>query len=72
MRGLVDENGEIIKTPEEDQIQEKIAGVKREYQSQYNELKDLKSEIERIQKLLEKCREKMQQDFEQWLQVMIK
>lgn len=64
MRGLVDENGEIIKTPEEDQIQEKIAGVKREYQSQYNELKDLKSEIERIQKLLEKCREKMQQDFE--------
>ena len=48
MRGLVDENGEIIKTPEEDQIQEKISGVKRAYQTQYNELKDLKSEIERI------------------------
>ena len=42
MRGLVDENGEIVKTPEEDSIQEKISGVKREYQNQYNELKDLK------------------------------
>jgi kinesin family protein 6/9 len=39
---------------------------------QYNELKDLKSEIERIQDLLERCREKMQRDFEQWLQVMIR
>lgn len=67
MRGLVDENGEIIKTPEEDQIQGKITQLKNEYQQQYNELKDLKSEIERIQSLLERCREKMQKDFEQWL-----
>lgn len=72
MRGLVDENGEIIKTPEEDQIQGKITQLKNEYQQQYNELKDLKSEIERIQSLLERCREKMQKDFEQWLQVMIR
>jgi hypothetical protein len=32
----------------------------------------LKSEIERIQQMLERCREKMQKDFEQWLNVMIK
>ena len=59
MRGLVDENGEIIKTPEEEQIQAQITQHKNAYQAQYNELKDLKSEIERIQALLERCREKM-------------
>ena len=48
MRGLVDENGEIIKTDEEDLKQSKIAECKQKYQSQYHELKDLKSEIERI------------------------
>jgi hypothetical protein len=31
MRGLVDENGEIIKTPEEDQIQAQITQLKNEY-----------------------------------------
>lgn len=72
MRGLVDENGEIIKTEEEDQKQSKISECKQKYQAQYHELKDLKSEIERIQALLERCREKLQKDFEQWLQVMIK
>ena len=72
MRGLVDENGEIIKTPEEEQHQGKIGEYKRTYHAQYNELKDLKQEIERIQALLERCREKLQRDFEQWLQVMIK
>lgn len=72
MRGLVDDNGEIIKTPEEEQKQLKITQLKQDYQAQYNELKDLKSEIERIQNLLERCREKMQREFEQWLQVMIR
>ena len=72
MRGLVDDNGEIIKTPEEEAKQAKITGLKKDYQAQYNELKELKSEIERIQNLLERCREKMQKDFEQWLEVMIR
>ena len=48
MRGLIDENGELQKTPEEDQIQARIVVLKRDYSTQYNELKDLKSEIERI------------------------
>ena len=56
---MVDENGEIIKTEEEEQIQSKITDMKRSYQAQYNELKDLKQEIERIQSLLERCREKL-------------
>ncbi len=72
MRGMVDSNGEILKTPEEDQLQQQINKLKMSYQEQYNELKDLKSEIERIQNLLERCRDRMQKDFESWLQVMIK
>ena len=66
MRGLVDENGEIIKTPEEQQLQEQVSKQKRDYQSQYNELKSLKTEIERIQALLERCRLAMQKDFEEY------
>lgn len=67
MRGLIDENGEIQKTPEEEQLQAKIQVLKRDYQSQYNELKDLKTEIERIQNMLERCRETMQKDFEEYI-----
>lgn len=67
MRGLIDENGEIQKTPEEDKLQAQIMQLKREYQTQYNELKDLKTEIERIQNMLERCRETMQKDFEDYI-----
>jgi CHAT domain-containing protein len=37
---------------------------KQQYQNDYNELKDLKTEIERIQNLLERSRVNMQKDFE--------
>lgn len=45
---MVDDNGEIIRTPEEDLLQKKIALRKQQYQTDYNELKDLKTEIEQI------------------------
>jgi len=48
MRGLVDDNGEIIRTPEEDTLQRTIYKMKQTYQTDYNELKDLKGEIEQI------------------------
>ena len=67
MRGLIDANGELQKTDEEDQIQGRIVTLKRDYQSQYNELKDLKGEIERIQTILERSREAMQKDFEEYI-----
>jgi len=67
MRGLIDGNGEIMKTPEEEQLQGQIVKLKKDYQGQYNELKDLKTEIERIQNLLERCREAMQKDFEEYI-----
>lgn len=72
MRGLVDPNGEVLKTPEEEELQLKVNKLKMRYQEQYNELKELKAEIERIQNLLERSRERMQKDFESWLNVMIR
>ena len=69
---MVDDNGELVRTEEEDQIQAQINRYKQTYQAEYTELKDLKTEIERIQNLLERCRVRMQKDFEQWLEVMIK
>jgi kinesin family protein 6/9 len=73
MRGMIDAGtGEVIKTPEEEQIQGQINKHKMRYQEQYNELKELKAEIERIQNLLERSRERMQKDFETWLAVMVK
>lgn len=60
MRGLVDPStGEVLKTPEEDSLQSQISKYKIKYQDQYNELKELKAEIERIQNLLERSRERM-------------
>ena len=67
MRGMVDDNGEIIKTPEENQLQGEVAKLKKGYQDSYQELKELKKEIERIQSLLERCRETMQKDFEEYV-----
>ena len=59
LRGMIDENGEIVRTEEEDNLQGNIHKLKLAYQQEYNELKDLKTEIERIQNLLEKCRVRM-------------
>lgn len=73
MRGMIDPStGEVLKTPEEEQYQSQINKYKLKYQEQYNELKELKAEIERIQNLLERSRERMQKDFETWLAVMLK
>ena len=72
LRGMVDpETGEIMKTSEEDQIQRQINEYKIKYQEQYTELKKLKKEIENIQHHLERCRERLQKDFESWITVMI-
>jgi kinesin family protein 6/9 len=71
LRGMVDDNGDIMKTEEEVGIQHEINRLKVQYQIQYNELKELKSEIERIQRLLEQCRQRLQKDFEKWMMVMV-
>ena len=45
---MVDDNGELVRTPEEDQLQSKINQFKQKYQSEYTELKELKTDIERV------------------------
>lgn len=57
--------------PREERLTIQIEKCKQTYKSSFDELKELKFEIERIQKVLEKSREKMQSDFEKWLDVML-
>ena len=72
LRGMVDKNGEIIRTPEEDKLLNEIAASKSISQRQYYELKELKAEIENIQAILKRSAEKMAKDFEQWFTMMLK
>ena len=72
-RGDIDPaTGEVRKSSEEEALQVQVNKYKGRYTEQYNELKELKAEIERIQNLLERSRERMQKDFESWLNVMIR
>ena len=49
MRGLIDPStGEVLKSKEEEQLQSQVNNFKIKYQGQYNELKEMKAEIERI------------------------
>ncbi len=45
--------------------------MKTVYHNQHQKLKDMKGEIERIQNLLERCRERLQKDFDTWMAVMV-
>lgn len=60
MKGLVDENGEIIETPDLKKLIIKLGGCKTSYTGAVNELKDLKSEIERLHALIERSKDRMQ------------
>lgn len=66
-----DETGMQAPDPREEKYTLQIEKCKQTYKSSFDELKELKFEIERIQKVLEKSREKMQSDFEKWLDVML-
>jgi kinesin family protein 6/9 len=72
LRGMVDKNGEIIRTPEEEKLLNEIAVTKNASQKQYYELKELKAEIENIQAMLKRSAERMAKDFEQWFTMMLK
>lgn len=70
MDGLMDNSGdgkEEEKTdPEEAKFKLAIDEEKRIYKNSYQELRDLKAEIEAIQSLLEKSRIRLQNEFESW------
>jgi hypothetical protein len=66
MRGLVDDEGNIMKSDEEDELQSKLQEMKTEYTEKYHKLKTLKAEIETLQGIIEKAWKQLQKDFEDW------
>jgi hypothetical protein len=70
-QGLVDSDNTPIAHPKEEGLRYELEKLKGDYRNGVTELKDLKIEIESIQKLIENSRKKMQTDFEAWLQIMI-
>ncbi|CAG9334654.1 unnamed protein product [Blepharisma stoltei] len=71
LQGLVDKNNVPLEHPREEGMRNQLESDKLTYRDGVAELKDLKVEIERIQKLLNASRERMQADFEAWIQVML-
>ncbi|KAK3576776.1 hypothetical protein CHS0354_014591 [Potamilus streckersoni] len=65
MQGLVDDNN-----PEPDEVEQQLRkemeAEKSRYKESFNKLRNLKTEIEHLQHLLEKSRVKLLKDFELW------
>ena len=57
---------------EEERAKLAIDREKADYRDAFNELRDLKKEIEHLQLMLEQSRKRLQTDFEQWLLLMLK
>lgn len=53
-------------------LQLRIEREKSSYKEAFAQLRELKSEIEHLQMLLEQSRTKLQKDFEQWMGVMLR
>ena len=58
--------------PEEDKAKLQIEREKIAYKASFERLRELKKEIEHVQILLEQSRKRLQGDFEQWLQLMLR
>jgi kinesin family protein 6/9 len=71
VQGLVNNDNAPIKHPDEDKLTTELEKQKLLYKRSFEELKDLKEEIQRIQNLIERNREKLQKDFEKWIEVMM-
>ena len=71
VQGLVDESNVPLEHPREKELTQVIETHKSTYREGVGKLKELKVEIERIQRLLEQGRKRMQNDFEAWLAVMM-
>ncbi|XP_074641971.1 kinesin-like protein KIF9 [Tubulanus polymorphus] len=63
---LLNDDGEIIITEEEFLEIKKLKELKHQYKSDYAELKDLKTEVQYCQKLVDQCRQKLIQEFDNW------
>lgn len=57
-----------VEIPAEIEAKQVIDDEKRAYKTAYQQLRELKGEIEQIQKIMERLRKKLQQDFDTWYQ----
>lgn len=67
MQGLSAEAGAAqAADPEEERCKRSIEGEKEAYRGAFGRLKELKTEIEHLQLLLEQSRQRLQKDFDGW------
>jgi len=67
VQGIINMDDEVSEDPKEIELRGKIEDEKKSYHNKFNQLRELKKEIDNMQKWLEKNREKLQKDFEAWL-----
>jgi kinesin family protein 6/9 len=72
VQGLVDKNNVPLEHPKEEPLRVELEQLKTVYKKGVIELKDIKTEIERLQKLMQNMNQTLQRDFESWLEVMMK
>ena len=72
MRGMVDGDGNIMKTKEEDELQDELQALKKQYQEKYIALKEFKAEIDRLRHQIDRCWNQLQKDFEDWYKMYSK
>lgn len=62
--------------PEKDEhvvsLTQQLENEKKAYWQSFNNLRDIKAEIEHLHKLLDTSRQKLQSDFQEWLKVVLK
>lgn len=76
MKGMIDSDGNIMHSEEDEQdimkIQSQLQELKKEYQEKYHKLKHFKAEIERLSNQIERTFKQCQTDFEDWYKMVNK
>lgn len=67
VQGIINMDEEVSEDPKEIELRSKIEDEKKAYHNKFNMLRELKKEIDNMQKWLEKNRATLQKDFEAWL-----
>ncbi|XP_071943121.1 kinesin-like protein KIF9 isoform X2 [Antedon mediterranea] len=60
------ENGEMVISEDEFQLIKKLKELKASYRSDYEELRNIKSEVQYCQKLVDQCRQRLISEFDNW------
>nr|XP_054754258.1 kinesin-like protein KIF9 [Lytechinus pictus] len=63
---FVNEEGEMVISEEEFQMIRKLKELKASYRSDYDELRQIKSELQYCQKLVDQCRQRLVTEFDSW------